>query len=68
MLCTAIALDVMILAAFLWTRAQSDILIVWISVLGLALIFIAERGFLGLHPYDEDDRHYSSPPDGPSGG
>lgn len=65
---TAIALDVVILAAFLWARARSDMLIVWISALGLVLVFIAEKAFLRLHPYEEDDRHYSTPPDGPSGG
>ncbi|MFO8237167.1 MAG: APC family permease [Prochlorococcaceae cyanobacterium] len=67
-LLTAMVLDVVILAAFLWARAQSDILIVWVSALGLALIFIAERGFLRLHPYDAEDRHYNSPPDAPPGG
>jgi amino acid transporter len=59
-LLTAIALDVIVLGAFLWVKAQSDILIVWISLIGLALVFGAEKWFLKLHDYDEDDPHYNT--------
>ncbi len=59
-LLTAIALDVITLGGFLWVKWQSDFLIVWISLIGLALIFGAEKWFLKLHQYDEDDPHYNS--------
>ena len=59
-LMTAITLDVVVLGAFLWVKAQSDILVVWISLVGLALVFAAEKWFLKLHDYDENDPHYST--------
>lgn len=59
-LITAMTLDVIVLAAFLWVKAQSDMLIVWASLIGLALVFVAEKCFLKLHEYDEDDPHYST--------
>jgi amino acid transporter len=59
-LIAAIVLDAIVLGAFLWVKAQSDTLIVWTSLIGLALIFGAERWFLQLHDYDEDDPNYNS--------
>jgi len=59
-LLTAMVLDVIVLGAFLFVKAQSDLLIVWISLIGLALVFGAEKWFLKLHDYDEDDPHYNS--------
>ncbi len=59
-LLTAIVLDVVVLAAFLWVKAQADMFIVWISLGGLALVFAAEKWFLKLHHYDEEDPHYST--------
>lgn len=59
-LMTAILLDIIVIGAFLWVKAQSDILIVWISLSGLALVFGAEKWFLKLHDYDEDDPHYNT--------
>lgn len=56
----AIILDVVVLGAFLWTKAQSDSLIVWISLFGIALVFAAEKWFLKLHHFDEDDPHYQT--------
>lgn len=58
-LITAIALDVVVLGAFLFVKAQSDALVVWISMIGLALVFVAEKWFLKLHEYEEDDPNYS---------
>lgn len=58
-LITAIILDVIILGAFLWVKVQSDVLVVWITLLGLVFIFGAEKWFLKLHEYDENDRNYS---------
>jgi amino acid transporter len=59
-LITAIFLDAIVLGSFLWVKAQFDILIVWTSLIGLALVFGAEKWFLKLHDYDEDDPHYNS--------
>jgi len=58
-LITAIALDVVVIIAFLWVKAQSDIFVVWVSLIGLGLVFIAEKWFLKIHEYDEEDPHYS---------
>lgn len=45
-LITAIVLDVVVLGAFLWIKANSDMLVIWASLVGLALVFIGERMFL----------------------
>lgn len=45
-LITAIVLDVVVLGAFVWVKAQSDMLIIWASLTGVALIFAGERFFL----------------------
>lgn len=59
-LISAIILDVVVLGAFLWVKAQSDVLVVWISLIGLGLIFGAEKWFLKLHEYNENDPHYTT--------
>jgi 1,4-dihydroxy-2-naphthoate octaprenyltransferase len=38
-LIVAILLDVIVLGALLWVKAQSDMLVIWASLLGLVLIF-----------------------------
>jgi len=43
---TAIILDVVILCAFVWEKSQSDALIIWVSLIGLLLIFGGEYGFI----------------------
>jgi amino acid transporter len=43
---TAIILDVIVLGAFLWVKGTSDVLVVIVSVVLMALIFIAEHWFL----------------------
>ena len=43
---TAIILDVIVLAAFLWVKAQSDMLVIWASIAGLVFIVVGERIFL----------------------
>lgn len=45
-LITAIILDVIVLGAFLWVKAQSDMLVIWASLIGLVLIFGGERIFI----------------------
>jgi len=61
-LISAISLDAIVLVAFLWAKAQSDALIVWISLIGLALVFAMEKWFLKVHEYDEDDPNYKIEP------
>ncbi|MEQ9442768.1 MAG: APC family permease [Cyclobacteriaceae bacterium] len=43
---SAIVLDVVVLGAFLWVKSNSDVLVVIVSVMFMALIFIAEHWFL----------------------
>lgn len=45
-LLTAIVLDVVVLLAFLWVKAQSDSLVLYAAVVGLVLIVAGERWFL----------------------
>lgn len=52
-LITAIVLDVIVLGAFLWVKAESDILVIWVSLIGLVLIFVGERIFI--HKYQNEE-------------
>ena len=52
-LITAIILDVIVLGAFLWIKAQSDMLVIWASLIGLVLIFAGERIFI--HQYQNEE-------------
>ncbi|MAS87182.1 MAG: amino acid permease [Micavibrio sp.] len=54
-LITAIILDVIVLGAFLIVKAQSDILVIYVALAGMAIIFAGERLFL---------RHYSTENEG----
>ncbi len=45
-LITAIILDVIVLGAFLWVKWQSDMLVIWVSLIGIVLIFAGERIFI----------------------
>lgn len=58
-LITAIVLDVIVLGAFLWVKVQSDMLVIWASLIGLAAIFIGEKYFLKAHENDEEDPNYN---------
>jgi amino acid transporter len=58
-LITAIILDVVVLGAFLMVKAQSDMLVIYVSLAGMAIIFAGERLFL---------RHYSKEDKGESHG
>ncbi|MFH5802803.1 APC family permease [Alienimonas sp. DA493] len=44
---TAILLDLAILGAFLWTRAIEDPLVLGVAAVGIAVVFLGERMFLG---------------------
>jgi amino acid transporter len=60
-LITAIILDVVVLAAFIWVKMQADMLVIWASLIGLILVFVGEKFFLKIHKMDEDDPHYNEP-------
>jgi amino acid transporter len=45
-LITALILDLVVLIAFLWIKASSDIFVVVVSVIGIILVFAGERWFL----------------------
>jgi hypothetical protein len=45
-LSTAIILDLVVLGGFLWIKIQHDTFIVWMSILGISLIFIGEYFFI----------------------
>jgi len=45
-LMTAIVFDVVVLGALIWVKAQSDMLVIWASLIGLALVFVLERFYL----------------------
>lgn len=45
-LLSAIFLDLIVLIAFLWIKASSDIFVVIISAIGVVLVFAGEKWFL----------------------
>lgn len=45
-LITALILDFIVLIAFLWIKANSDIFVVIVSAIGIALVFAGEKWFL----------------------
>lgn len=52
-LIAAIVLDIVVLGAFLWVKVQSDMLVIWVSLIGLIIIFAGERLFLR---YQSDEK------------
>lgn len=46
---TAIVLDIVVLGVFLWVKASTDSLILYISAVGVAVIVIGERLFMRSH-------------------
>lgn len=46
---TAIVLDVVVLAAFVWVKASADMLIIYVSLAAIAVIVAAERLFMRSH-------------------
>lgn len=57
-LITAFFLDAVVLTAFVWVKVQSDPTVLWISLVGLLLVFVGERLFLKQHGDAHDDPHY----------
>lgn len=45
-LVTAMVLDAIVLAAFIWIKVQSDVVVIYASLLGIALIVTGERLYL----------------------
>jgi hypothetical protein len=43
---TALVIDGVVLAAFLWIKASSDLLVVWLSLALMIMIFAGEKWFL----------------------
>ena len=43
---TALVIDGVVLAAFLWIKASSDLLVVWLSLVLMIMIFAGEKWFL----------------------
>ena len=45
-LISALLLDFIVLIAFLWVKANTDIFVVIVSIIGIALVFAGEKWFL----------------------
>ncbi len=45
-LISAIVFDVIVLGAFIWIKIQSDMLVIYASLVGIALVFAGERWYL----------------------
>jgi hypothetical protein len=43
---TAIVFDVIVLGAFLWVKAQQDIIVIVVSLIMMVAIFVGERFFI----------------------
>ena len=53
-LVTAIGLDVAILGAFVWMKATSDMMVLWVAGAGMIMVFAGERLFLQWHGDEEN--------------
>ena len=51
----ALVLDSVILGAFVWMKVNSDMLVIWVALGGMAFIFAGERLFLTWN--DDDETH-----------
>ena len=60
---TALVLDSVILGAFVWMKVNSDMLVVWVALGGMAFIFAGERLFL---TWNDDDEAHSKHADSPA--
>ncbi len=54
---TALFLDVVILSAFLWMKANSDLLVIWVALGGILFIFVGEKLFLSWTDEDDASKH-----------
>ncbi len=53
----AIVLDIVVLGGFLVVKAATDMMIIYVSIAGMLLIFVAERMFLRSHTSKENHNH-----------
>ncbi len=53
----ALLFDVVILAAFLWMKANSDMLVIWVALGGIVFIFAGEKLFLSWKDEDDESDH-----------
>ncbi len=53
----ALLFDVVILAAFLWMKANSDMLVIWVALVGIVFIFAGEKLFLSWKDEDDESDH-----------
>ncbi|WP_145081848.1 APC family permease [Aureliella helgolandensis] len=53
----ALLLDVMILGVFLWMKATSDMLVIWVALGGILFIFVGEKLFLSWKKEDGEPLH-----------
>jgi len=51
---TAILLDVIVLSAFLWIKASSDITVIIVALVAMTLIILGERWFLTANKQNKD--------------
>jgi hypothetical protein len=59
-LITALVLDFIVLMAFLWIKANSDIFVVIVSAIGIALIFAGEKWFLSRNRITSEKQNTSN--------
>ncbi|WP_168012072.1 APC family permease [Halomonas salinarum] len=59
-LVTAIGLDLLVLAGFLWVKATTDPLVLYVAAAAMAIILIAEYAFLSTRPAQDADHHVPS--------
>lgn len=51
---TAILLDAIVLSAFLWIKASSDITVIIVAIVGITLIVLGERWFLTANKHNQN--------------
>ncbi len=59
-LLTAIALDLVVLAGFLWVKATTDPLVLYVAAAAMAVILVAEYAFLSRRSAQDTDHHVHS--------
>ena len=59
-LISAMVLDLVVLAAFLWTKGNADPLVVIVSLVAVILVFAGEGWFLRTHKDEESHEHHSA--------
>ena len=59
-LLAAIALDLVVLAGFLWVKATTDPLVLYVAAAAMAIILVAEYAFLSRRPAQDAGHHAHS--------